>query len=119
MSCKGSCDNAILMAEDEIVDIMPQYPLWKLIDDDKKISRKFVAKNFKSSVSFFISLSLVAEEEGHHPDFHLTGYRNVEVVLSTHSIGGLSILDFVLASKLDKIKVDYSPSWIRGQVGII
>jgi len=30
----------------------------------------------------------IAEGEGHHPDFHLTSYRNVRVVVYTHAILG-------------------------------
>lgn len=66
-----------------------------------------------AAIRFFNDVAAVAEAEGHHPDLHLTGYRNVEVVLSTHVIGGLSMFDFVVASKLDAIDVDYSPKWLR------
>ena len=30
----------------------------------------------------------IAEGEGHHPDVHLTSYRNVRVVVYTHAILG-------------------------------
>ena len=55
----------------------------------------------------------VAEAEGHHPDLHLTNYRDVQVVLSTHAIGGLARADFILAAKLDALDVEYSPKWLR------
>ena len=55
----------------------------------------------------------MAEQEGHHPDVHITSYRNVRVELSTHAIGGLSLPDFVLAAKMDQIKVEYSPKWLK------
>jgi len=44
---------------------------------------------------------------------HLTNYRDVRVVVTTHAIGGLSLHDFVLAAKLDKVDVTYSPKWLR------
>jgi 4a-hydroxytetrahydrobiopterin dehydratase len=34
-----------------------------------------------AAVKFFNEVMEVAEAEGHHPDLHLTGYRNVEVSL--------------------------------------
>lgn len=49
----------------------------------------------------------------HHPDLHLTGYRNVEVVLWTHAIGGLTENDLIMAGLIDEIKVAYSPKWLR------
>ena len=45
----------------------------------------------------------VAESEQHHPDLHLTGYRNVRIDLMTHAIGGLSENDFIVAAKIDEI----------------
>ena len=59
------------------------------------------------------ALSAVAEAEGHHPDVHLTNYRDVRVEITTHAIGGLSLHDFVLAAKLDAVDVTYSPKWLR------
>jgi 4a-hydroxytetrahydrobiopterin dehydratase len=44
----------------------------------------------------------IAESEGHHPDLHLTGYRNLRVDLTTHAIGGLSENDFIVAAKIDE-----------------
>lgn len=65
------------------------------------------------ALDFINGMSAVAEEEGHHPDFHLTNYRDVRVDVTTHAIGGLSLHDFVLAAKLDMIEVTYSPKWVR------
>ena len=47
----------------------------------------------------------LAEEEGHHPDLHLEGYRNVAIEIWTHAIGGLSENDFILAAKIDRLPV--------------
>lgn len=63
-------------------------------------------------MSFFNAISVVAEEEGHHPDLHLTGWRNVRIDLSTHAIGGLSLPDFILAAKIDALPVTCSPKWL-------
>lgn len=40
-------------------------------------------------------------------------HRDVEVVLSTHAIGALSMHDFVLAARIDQVPVEYSPKWLR------
>jgi len=44
----------------------------------------------------------LAEEEGHHPDISL-GWGYCLIMIHTHAIKGLSINDFILASKIDKI----------------
>lgn len=64
-------------------------------------------------MKFFQSVADIAEAEGHHPDLHLTGYRNVEMSLSTHSINGISLFDFIVASKIDAVEVEYSPKWLK------
>jgi 4a-hydroxytetrahydrobiopterin dehydratase len=45
----------------------------------------------------------LAEAEGHHPDLHLTNYRDVTIELWTHAAGGLTENDFILAAKIDKL----------------
>jgi len=47
----------------------------------------------------------LSEDEGHHPDLHLEGYRQVAVELWTHAIGGLSENDFILAAKINQIPI--------------
>jgi 4a-hydroxytetrahydrobiopterin dehydratase len=44
----------------------------------------------------------LAEEEGHYPDVCIH-YKEVEIEISTHAIGGLSENDFILAAKIDDI----------------
>lgn len=68
-----------------------------------------------AAVDYFNKVKDVAEEEGHHPDLHLTNFREVEVCISTHAVGGLTYPDFVLAAKLDMIEADYSPKWLKQQ----
>jgi 4a-hydroxytetrahydrobiopterin dehydratase len=51
-------------------------------------------------MAFVGKMAAVAEEEGHHPDF-CVHYNRVDVSVWTHTVGGLSENDFILASKLD------------------
>ena len=55
----------------------------------------------------------VAEAARHHPDIHLTNYREVRLVLATHSQGGLTADDFALAARLSRIGVAVSPKWAK------
>jgi len=81
-------------------------PGWTLSDDAKSISRDFITKNFVAGVTFIKNVAGVAEEEDHHPDVHLTGYRNLRIDLSTHAIGGLSENDFIVAAKINELPVE-------------
>ena len=55
----------------------------------------------------------MAEAEGHHPDLHLTNFRDVSITVSTHVVGGITQPDIILAAKLDAVPVEYSPKWLR------
>jgi len=117
LSCKlnGGCSSTTpKLSEEEIEKLLAEYPLWRR--EGAIITRKFTAKNWQSAADFFSQLSSVAEEEGHHPDFKLSNYREVQVDLTTHAIGALSMYDFILAAKIDKIPVVYSPKWERENI---
>ena len=78
-------------------------PLWSMDADAKMISRKVSCKHFAEAMKLLNQIGDIAESEGHHPDLHLTGFRNVRVDLTTHAISGLSENDFIVAAKIDQI----------------
>ena len=78
---------------------------WSLTPDGQRIRREWRVKNFLAGMDFFNKVAALAEEEGHHPDLHLVGYRNVAIEIWTHAIGGLSENDFILAAKIDRVPV--------------
>ena len=78
-------------------------PGWRLSEDGVSILKQYKFKNFKEALAFVNSVGVVAEEEGHHPDISFT-WGKVEIRLSTHSIGGISENDFILAFKIDHMK---------------
>jgi len=86
----------------EAASQMKDIPLWKLSADAKKLSRAFSFKDFKESLAFINKIGELAEKEGHHPDFDIH-YNKVTLTLWTHEVGGLSINDFIVAAKVDKV----------------
>ena len=78
---------------------------WKFAHQGQRIRKEWVVKNFVAGLQFFNSVGEVAEAEGHHPDLHLVGYRNIAIEIWTHAIGGLSENDFILAAKIDALPV--------------
>ena len=79
---------------------------WKLTDDGKRIRKEWTVRNFMAGIDFFNRCADLAETDGHHPDLHLAGYRNVAVELWTHALGGLSENDFILAAKIDALPIE-------------
>jgi 4a-hydroxytetrahydrobiopterin dehydratase len=75
-------------------------PGWTLTHDGQRIRRDWQMENFAAGIDFLRRVAELAEQEGHHPDLHLENYRHVWIELWTHSIGGLSDNDFILAAKI-------------------
>jgi 4a-hydroxytetrahydrobiopterin dehydratase len=80
-------------------------PSWSLDANAEKLSRSWVVKNFMAGIDFFNNVAALAEDENHHPDLHLEGYRNVKIVIWTHAVGGLTENDFILAAKINELPV--------------
>ncbi|MGD9723832.1 MAG: 4a-hydroxytetrahydrobiopterin dehydratase [Pirellulales bacterium] len=78
---------------------------WRLTHDGERIRKDWVVKHFVAGMEFLNQVADLAEADGHHPDIHLEGYRNVWIELYTHAIGGLSENDFILAAKIDRLPV--------------
>jgi 4a-hydroxytetrahydrobiopterin dehydratase len=94
------------LSPEQIAELSPNVPQWQLAADKKSLRREWRVKDFPTALDFFNRIGEIAEREDHHPDLHLTGYRNVAVELSTHALGGLSENDFILAAKIDRLPVE-------------
>ena len=79
---------------------------WELSHDGQRIRKEWTVTNFMAGLGFFNKVAEIAEDDGHHPDLHIEGYRNVAIELWTHAIGGLSQNDFILAAKIDQVAVE-------------
>jgi 4a-hydroxytetrahydrobiopterin dehydratase len=78
---------------------------WTIVHNGERIRKEWVVANFMAGMEFFQKVAEVAESEGHHPDLHLVGYRNLAIEIWTHAIGGLSENDFILAAKIDELPI--------------
>ena len=67
-----------------------------------RITKQLRFKDFVAAMAFLDKLAIIAEAEAHHPDF-CVHYNQVDVTLWTHSVGGLSENDFILAAKIDAL----------------
>jgi 4a-hydroxytetrahydrobiopterin dehydratase len=103
LPCEGGVDPCPLDAAERQLQRLPG---WYLTHDGQRIRKDWTVKNFIAGMDFFNRCAEVAEADGHHPDLHIAGYRNVSVELWTHAIGGLSENDFILAAKIDELPVE-------------
>jgi 4a-hydroxytetrahydrobiopterin dehydratase len=91
---------ADLIKQGELKDRMKKIPEWEL--EKKHIERTFEFDDFADAIDFVNAVAEVAEDEEHHPDIDIR-YNKVRLVLSTHSKGGLTELDFGLAERIDTL----------------
>ena len=105
-----------LLDKDDLDSIQTLLPLWTVQSSEpKSIRRRFKAQNFLAAMAFLNLVAEVAEQNNHHPDLGLSNYRDVELTLSTHDAGGLSLNDLILAAKIDTLPVEYSIKWLDSQ----
>lgn len=64
------------------------------------IVKTFVFANFVEAFGFMTKAALVAERMDHHPEWSNV-YKTVNVLLTTHDAGGLSMKDIELARAMD------------------
>jgi 4a-hydroxytetrahydrobiopterin dehydratase len=75
---------------------------WQLTHNNTRLFRALKFKNFKMAFELCQKLSQIAEEQWHHPEFHL-GWGHLEIEIWTHKINALVESDFILAAKFDDV----------------
>ena len=104
IKCKP-CEGGIAsLSKTEITEFKKQiHKSWKVIDNNR-ISNEYSFVNYKHTMSFVNKIAALAEEEGHHPVMHVS-YNKIMIEIWTHSINSLSENDFILAAKIDGLKI--------------
>jgi 4a-hydroxytetrahydrobiopterin dehydratase len=77
-------------------------PEWTLRADS--LTREWTLPGFADAMGFANQVADLAQQQDHHPDICIS-YRRVTLTLSTHKIGGLSLNDFIMAAKIDRLSV--------------
>lgn len=70
--------------------------------EGQEIVKTFKFPAYLAGIDFVSKLGHAAEAMNHHPDL-IVGWRKVTLKLSTHSAGGLTELDMILAREAEKI----------------
>ena len=70
--------------------------------DAGEIRREFTFRTFNTAFGLATRIALMAEAQGHHPELEV-GWGRLVVRLSTHSVGGLSRNNFIMAARIDKL----------------
>ncbi len=87
-----------LLSSEDIAKLLKKIPEWDL--DGNRITRTLEFDGFEESVEFVNDIADIAEKHGHHPDIDIR-YDKVVLSVTTHSAGGLTEEDFLLAGAID------------------
>ncbi len=107
--CEACSKESPPVSQEEIAELKPQIPAWKIIevDGESRLERSYKFPDFKTGLEFTNRVGEAAEEQGHHPAL-LTEYGNVTVTWWTHAISGLHKNDFIMAAKTDDIATEFT-----------
>jgi 4a-hydroxytetrahydrobiopterin dehydratase len=73
---------------------------WREVPGRDVIARKFEFRDFNEAFGFMTRVALLAERMDHHPEW-MNVYRTVDVRLTTHDAGGLTVKDIRMAKTID------------------
>ncbi len=85
----------------EIDNRLSGLPGWNY--KDKHIGKLFELSNFREALDFVNKIGDTAENLNHHPDIFIHSWNKVKITISTHSEGGVTEKDFLLAKQIERI----------------
>lgn len=100
MKCTACEGGTPPMEKKEIEENLKKVGGWEVVDGNA-IKKTYNFKDFRQALDYTNKIGEIAEDEGHHPDITLS-WGKVQVRLTTHAVGGLSMNDFILAAKYDE-----------------
>jgi dCTP diphosphatase len=93
------------LEETEIIKQLKKCSNWQLVKKElspEKLRREFIFDTFMESISFVNRVSIIAENEQHHPVMKIF-YKKVKIELYTHAVEGLTSNDFIMAHIIDSL----------------
>lgn len=87
---------------DEIQEKLGAVPHWGVLGEKSCLVRKYTFKDWQEVMAFIHQVSEISERLNHHPNIHFT-YGFCKIEIHTHDAGGITQLDFELASCIDSI----------------
>lgn len=93
------------LTEEERAEALAGLPGWTYDDARSGISRRFRFADFGEAFGFMARVALAAEKADHHPDWS-NSWNRVDILLTTHSEGGLTGKDIGLARQIDEAAGD-------------
>ncbi len=87
------------LSADEVQSRLRHLSHWTI--EQGKLHREYKFAGFAEAFGFMSTCALFAQRQDHHPEWSNV-FDRVVVDLTTHDAGGISALDFALASEMEK-----------------
>jgi 4a-hydroxytetrahydrobiopterin dehydratase len=87
------------LSDEDVKTRLGKLPGWAL--EGGKLHREYKFGGFAEAFGFMSTCALVAQKQDHHPEW-FNVFDRVVVDLTTHDAGGISALDFALATEMEK-----------------
>lgn len=95
----GALDNSAIEIYLERLNELAN-PQWHLSKDNSELINTFTFKNYYQTIAFVNIIAQISHQQDHHPDLQVS-YNRCVVTLSTHSVEGISLKDFICAAKIN------------------
>lgn len=92
-----------VLSESERAAALADLPGWTFDEGRNGIAKSFKFADFGEAFGFMTRIALEAEKADHHPEW-LNVWNRVDILLTTHSDGGVTAKDMALAAKIEAIK---------------
>jgi 4a-hydroxytetrahydrobiopterin dehydratase len=91
-----------VLTEAQILKKLASISGWMTNKKQTELSKSFKTDSFVDGLSLIARITVHAELMNHHPTIELS-YGEVKVTLTTHDAKGLTLKDFELAERIDKL----------------
>ena len=91
-----------VLTRDERDEALAALPGWTFDEGRNGIAKSFTFADFGAAFAFMTRVALEAEKADHHPEWSNV-WNRVDILLSTHSAGGVTGKDMKLAAKIEAI----------------
>jgi 4a-hydroxytetrahydrobiopterin dehydratase len=103
--CNNLSEDLIALKNDDIPNHLQQLNAepdsqWQFNNEDITIYNTYSFKNYYQTMAFVNVVAQIAHQQDHHPDLQVS-YNRCTVIYSTHSVGGISVKDFICAAKIN------------------
>ena len=98
--CKGGVSP---LKGDAVCVLQKQVEGWEVVEEHH-LFRTFKFPDFRKALEFVNRVGAIAEEQSRHPVITFT-WGKADITIYTHKINDLTESDFILAAKIDTIRI--------------